>query len=93
MSPRLDSRWVALPFPGREFHPLEAPGLTWRTKVGPQIKIEDACFLLKDRLGDSFYCLMRCPLWSISIRPRLKISFEDRFQNELECSLNHAIAD
>src|SRR6516164_4631897 len=24
--------WL-FPFPGREFHPLEAPGLTWRTKV------------------------------------------------------------
>ncbi len=33
MSPRLDSRWAARPFPGREFHPLEAPGLAWRTEI------------------------------------------------------------
>ena len=33
MSPRLDSRWGgSSPFPGREFHPLKTPGLTWRTK-------------------------------------------------------------
>jgi len=41
MSPRLDSRWVALPFPGREFHPLEAPGLTWRTEVGGDVYLQD----------------------------------------------------
>jgi hypothetical protein len=29
MRPRLDSRWDgSFPFPGREFHPLEAPGLS-----------------------------------------------------------------
>ena len=29
MSPRLDSRWGgSFPFPGREFHPLEASGLS-----------------------------------------------------------------
>jgi len=34
MSPRLDSRWGgSFPLPGREFHPLEAPGLAWRTEV------------------------------------------------------------
>src|SRR5260370_32080611 len=36
---------------------------------------------------------MRCPFRSVSIRPRLEIGFEDRFQDELECSLDHAIAD
>ena len=41
-------------------------------KVGPQIKIEDACFLLKDRFGDSLYCLMRCPLWSYPYDPGWK---------------------
>ena len=34
MSPRLDSWWSgSFSLPGREFHPLEAPGLAWRTKV------------------------------------------------------------
>jgi pimeloyl-ACP methyl ester carboxylesterase len=35
---------LARPFPGREFHPLEAPGLTWRTE-----KFADVCSY--DRLG------------------------------------------
>jgi hypothetical protein len=34
MSPRLDSRWGgSLPLPRRELHPLEAPGLSWRTEI------------------------------------------------------------
>ena len=28
---RFPVRWLVL-FPGREFHPLKAPGLTWRTE-------------------------------------------------------------
>src|ERR1700730_11480520 len=30
---------------------------------------------------------------SVSIRSRLEVSFENRFQNELECLLDHAITD
>src|SRR5258707_1950590 len=33
MSPRLDFRWAARPFPGRGFHPLEAAGLAFRTQI------------------------------------------------------------
>jgi hypothetical protein len=37
MSPRLDSWWSgSFSLPGREFHPLEAPGLSWRTKKRSQ---------------------------------------------------------
>jgi hypothetical protein len=44
MSPRLDSWWGgSFPLPGREFHPLEAPGLSWRTEIGPEIQIDDSC--------------------------------------------------
>jgi hypothetical protein len=33
MNPRLDSLWGgSFPLPGRELHPLEAPGLSWRTE-------------------------------------------------------------
>src|SRR5260221_11384068 len=82
-----------VPFPGRELPPLEAPGLSWRTEVGPQVKIDGSCFSLIDRFGHSVYRFMRCPFRPVSIRPRLEISFEDRFQDELECSLDHAVAD
>src|ERR1700687_2095822 len=33
------------------------------------------------------------PLRSIAVRPRLEISFEDRLQDELQRTLNHAVAD
>src|SRR6266436_7831367 len=62
-------------------------------EVGPQVKIDDSGFLLINRFGHSVYRFMSCPFRSVSIRPRLEISFEDRFQDELECSLDHAIAD
>src|SRR5260370_14600303 len=62
-------------------------------EVGSQIKIDDSGFSLINRFGHSVYRFMRCPFRSVSVRPRLKISFEDRFQDELKCSLNHEITD
>src|SRR5438876_7276633 len=62
-------------------------------EVSPQINIDDARLALHNRLSHSVHRLVRCPFWSVSIRPRLEISFEDRLQDELECPLNHAIAD
>jgi hypothetical protein len=41
MSPRLDSRWGgSFPLPRRESHPLEASGLSWRTKETLNIQIQ-----------------------------------------------------
>jgi hypothetical protein len=34
------------PFPGREFHPLKAPGLTWRTEKAVNIGIKNVVHLL-----------------------------------------------
>jgi hypothetical protein len=54
MSPRLDSRWSgSFPLPGREFHPLEAPGLAWRTEEFLQVKIN----LPAVTRGDILQCL------------------------------------
>ena len=40
MRPRLDSRWGgSFPLPGRELHPLEAPGLAWRTEILLEVRI------------------------------------------------------
>jgi hypothetical protein len=47
------------PFPGRESHPLKAPGLPWRTEIGPEIQIDDSCQSLDNRLIDSVYRFMR----------------------------------
>src|SRR3989442_2527561 len=41
MSPRLDSRWSgSFSLPGRELHPLEAPGLAWRSEETLDVKVE-----------------------------------------------------
>src|SRR5215469_14335169 len=94
MSPRLDSWWSgSFPLPGREFHPLEAPGLSWRTEVGSEIKIDDSSLPFHDRLVDLQHRFMSCPLRSVSIRPRLKICFKDRLQDELECPLDHTVTN
>jgi hypothetical protein len=52
-------------------------------EIGGKIQIDDARLLFDDRSGYSGYGFMRRPLWSISIRPRLEVSFEDRLQDEL----------
>src|SRR5450432_2364029 len=62
-------------------------------EVGPQININDSRLALHNRLSHSVHRLMGCTFRSVSIRPRLEISSEDRLQNELECPLNHTIAD
>ena len=42
MSPRLDSRWGgSFPFPGRESHPLKAPGLSWRTEEALNVGLDN----------------------------------------------------
>src|SRR5207247_5167234 len=41
MSPRLDSRWsVSFSLPGREFHPLEAPGLAWPPEAATHLDVD-----------------------------------------------------
>ncbi len=62
-------------------------------EVGSQIKIDDSFLPFHDRLVDLQHRFMSCPLWSVSIRPRLKISFKDRLQDELECPLDHTVTN
>src|SRR5215469_1385637 len=62
-------------------------------EVGAEVNIDDSSLLFNDCLGYPVYRLMCCPFRSVSIRPRLEVSFEDRLQNELECPLNNTIAD
>src|ERR1035438_7196457 len=62
-------------------------------KIGAEIQIDDSSLLFHNRLSHSVYCFMRCPFRPVSKRPRLKVSFEDRLQDELECPLDHSITD
>ena len=34
-----------IPLPGREFHPLKAPGLTWRTEKSPNVSVKNIIHL------------------------------------------------
>src|SRR5215468_2524133 len=60
MSSRLDSRWGgSFPFPGRESHPLKAPGLAWRTEKFFQVEIHHPTVSLGDILLRLVYRLLR----------------------------------
>src|SRR5215469_6713083 len=56
-------------------------------------EIDDSSLPFHDRLVHLENRFLRRPLRSVSIRPRLEVSFEDRFQNELECSLDHTVTN
>src|SRR5450759_1093900 len=62
-------------------------------EVGPQVTVDDSSLALHNCLCHPVYRLMRCPFRTVAVRPRLEISFEDRLQNELECPLDHTVAD
>jgi len=69
-------------------------GALWNSiQVGPQVEVNDFGFLSNDRFSHSAHRFMRCSFRSVSVRSRLEVRFEDRFQNELECSLDHTITD
>src|SRR5262249_47452124 len=94
MSPRLDSRWSgSFPLPGRELHPLEAPGFAWRAEVGFQVQIDDVGFPLDDSLRNALDRRVRGLLRPVAVGPRLEVSFEDGFQDEFECTLYHTVTD
>jgi site-specific DNA recombinase len=72
---------------------LEQQTLLNIVEVGAQVNIDDSSLLLDNCLGDPVHRFLRCPFRPVSIRPRLKISFENRLQDQLQCSLDHTITD
>src|SRR5262249_11479830 len=62
-------------------------------EVGPQVDVDDSRLALDDSLGDPLHRLMGCPPRPVAKRPRLEVSLKDRFQDELERPLDHAVAD
>src|SRR5260370_20505311 len=60
-------------------------------KIGAEVDVNDSGFLFDNRLSHSVHRLMCCSLRPVSVRSRLKISFKDRLQDQLECSLAHPI--
>src|SRR6516165_5468794 len=62
-------------------------------EVSSEVNIDDSCLPFHDLFVHAEYRFVSCPLRSVSERPRLKISFEDRLQNELECPLDHTVTN
>src|SRR6516165_3002666 len=62
-------------------------------KEGSQVKVDDFGLRLHNPLSYAVDRFMGRSLRSISVRSRLKVSFENRLQDELEGSLDHAISD
>src|SRR5258707_14868915 len=62
-------------------------------KVSAEIDVDDSSLLLDDCLCHAVHRFMCSSFESISIRSRLKVSFEDRFQNELKSSLDHTVTN
>src|SRR6266478_5066242 len=62
-------------------------------KVSAEIDVDDSSLLLDDCVCHAVHRFMCSSFGSISIRSRLKVSFEDRFQNELKSSLDHTVTN
>jgi hypothetical protein len=58
-----------------------------------EINIQDARFVLNDRVGHTLDRLMGRAPRAVAIRPLLEVGLEDRLQDELESSLNHPVPD
>ena len=72
--------WLS-PLPGRESHPLEAPGLPWRTKVSLQVCVIHRLIPGFNMPAYLLQRLMRRAARPEPIRAILEISFKDRLQN------------
>ena len=62
-------------------------------QVGAEVNIDNSGLALHNCLSHSVYRLMCCPFRSVSILPRLEVSFEDRLQDELKRPLYHTITN
>src|SRR5207244_6251971 len=74
-------------------HFLQQPVMPDIVKVGSQIKVEDPRLPLSYCFSNSLDRVVCCPLGPISIRPRLEVRLEHRFEDELERTLHHSVPD
>src|SRR5689334_9051375 len=72
-------------------HFLQQPVMPDIVKVGSQIKVEDPRLPLSYCFRHSLDRVVCCPLGPISIRPRLEVRLEHRFEDELERTLHHSV--
>src|SRR5262249_9548117 len=81
------------PLPGRELHPLEAPGFAWRAEVLRHIGVDDLGVPLINRLMDPSNRIERTSVWAIPIGCLIEVRFEDRFEHQHRRGLYDPIAD
>ena len=77
------------PFPGRELHPLKAPGLSWRTEKSSDVYVQHKAHLLpRERDVQRIQRLMLATSWPEPIRETPKVLFvnliEDRDHGMLD---------
>src|SRR5256714_3646955 len=74
-------------------HFLQQPVMPDIVKVASKIKVEAPRLPLSYCFSHSLDRVVCCPLGPISIRPRLEVRLEHRFEDELERTLHHSVPD
>src|SRR4029450_5629080 len=83
---------VACLLPGRELHPLEAPGFAWRTKITLDINLQDpATSKPHHLLPQGLQHLVRGAAWAEAIRAGEKVLLVHCFQHHGYRALQHLI--
>src|SRR5215470_7342459 len=90
MSPRLDSWWSgSFSLPGREFHPLEAPGLAWRTEKASDVRVQNVVhLLLQKRVRQRIQRIMLAAPRAKTIGEAKKVLFIDLVEDS-----DHSVLD
>src|SRR5215831_11507803 len=85
---------VACLLPGREFHPLEAPGFAWRTKVAGYVSFNDPLVraaVSSQPFSNIGHGVIGASIWPESIGMDTKIGFPYRFQNHAKSLLDNPV--
>src|SRR6202521_5446841 len=88
---RFPVEWL-FSLPGRELHPLEAPGLSWRPEVAAQVRIDHLAMAAVDQgvhLPDG---VQTAAPRSVPILLRRQIGLENRTQDQHCRRLDHSVA-
>ena len=80
-----------VPVPNPLRHLLEQQVMLHRIEEGAQVQVHDARLVPGNRRGDPVDRRMGFALRTVPIRPWLEVGLEDRFQDELDRSLDHPV--
>src|SRR6266849_6528197 len=85
------SHHICILYPASYF--LEQQIMLNAVEVGSQVKIDDPRLPLHNRSVNPENRFSGCSFRTVAVRSRLEIGFKDWLQDELNCSLNHPVAD